>query len=106
MAMNEILMQTIAGATGILLGGFFFGGLWWTIQKGLASPRPALWFLGSLLVRMGVVLTGFYFVGRENWKNMVACLLGFILARLIVGRLTRPSRKRSKSETKEAVHAP
>ena len=36
---------------GALLGVFFFGGLWWTVQKGVASERPAFWFLGSLLVR-------------------------------------------------------
>ena len=36
---------------GLVLGGVFFGGLWWTVQKGFASPRPALWFLGSLLLR-------------------------------------------------------
>ena len=43
--------RSLAGA---LLGAFFFGGLWWTVQKGVASERPALWFLGSLLLRTGI----------------------------------------------------
>ena len=38
----------------LLLGAFFFGGLWWTVQKGVTSETPALWFLGSLLLRTGV----------------------------------------------------
>ena len=49
-----------AGAVGLVLGAVFFGGLWWTVRKGVASPRPALWFVGSMLLRTGVVLAGFY----------------------------------------------
>ena len=51
MTMNDILPLALALAAGLLLGAFFFGGLWWTVQKGVASERPALWFLGSLLLR-------------------------------------------------------
>ena len=47
---------------GALLGAFFFGGLWWTVQKGVTSEQPALWFLGSLLLRTvpdpGRILSG------------------------------------------------
>ncbi|WP_372661060.1 ATP synthase subunit I, partial [Hydrogenophaga sp.] len=57
----------------------------------LASPRPALWFLGSLLLRTGVALTGFYLVGGGHWQRLLACLVGFVLARLLVTRLTRAS---------------
>jgi F1F0 ATPase subunit 2 len=49
--MNEILNLILALVAGFLLGAFFFGGLWWTVQKGLSSRRPELWFLGSLLLR-------------------------------------------------------
>ena len=38
---------------GLVLGAIFFGGLWWTVRKGLSSQQPALWFLGSMLLRMG-----------------------------------------------------
>jgi F1F0 ATPase subunit 2 len=27
--------------TRVLLGVIFFGGLWWTVRKGLSSKRPA-----------------------------------------------------------------
>jgi uncharacterized membrane protein YfbV (UPF0208 family) len=31
-------------ATGIFLGALFFGGLWWTVRRGLTVANPALWF--------------------------------------------------------------
>ena len=86
----NVLCLALALAAGLLLGAIFFGGLWWTVRKGVSSTRPALWFLGSMLLRMGIVLAGFYFVGRRDWQRLVACLLGFIIARFIVMRLTRP----------------
>jgi len=104
--MNEMLILVLAWVAGGLLGALFFGGLWWTVRKGVSSPRPALWLLGSLLLRMSIVLAGFYFVGRGNWERFVACLLGFIIARFIVLRLTRTRIEEQNSTAKEASHAP
>lgn len=104
--MNETLILLVAAAAGAALGAIFFGGLWWTVRRGVSSPRPVLWFFGSLLLRMSVVLAGFYFVGQGSWKRLVACLLGFIIARFIVVRLTRTSIKPHNSTAKEASHAP
>jgi len=47
--MTETLGLMLALVTGISLGAMFFGSLWWTVQKGVSSKQPALWFLGSLL---------------------------------------------------------
>ena len=63
---NEILTGILALLAGAGLGAFFFGGLWWTVQKGLSSKRPALLFVGSLLLRSGVVLAGFYFMASDS----------------------------------------
>ena len=63
--MNETLILVLAWAAGGLLGAFFFGGLWWTVRKGASSQRPALWFFGSMLLRSGVVLIGFYLVAHR-----------------------------------------
>ena len=60
--MNEALILGFSWVAGVLLGAIFFGGLWWTIRKGMASQIPALWFSGSLLLRTGIALAGFYFV--------------------------------------------
>jgi len=91
--MNETLTLVIALVTGVLLGAMFFGGLWWTVHKGISSQRPAFWFLGSLLLRVSITLTGFYFIGHGHWERLLVCLLGFIIARLIVMRLTRAEEK-------------
>jgi F1F0 ATPase subunit 2 len=103
--MNDTLSLALAFATGVLLGAIFFGGLWWTVRKGLSSNQPALWFLGSLLLRSSLVLAGFYFVARGHWERVVVCLLGFVAARLIVTRLTRAAEKPAYWEP-EARHAP
>ncbi len=104
--MNEFFSVASASAAGLLLGVMFFGGLWWTVRAGVTSRRPALWFLGSLVLRMGIALSGFYFVGRDHWQPLVACLLGFITARLIVHRLTRPATAGQTRDSQVAGHAP
>lgn len=103
--MNEIVMPVLAGVAGLLLGALFFGGLWWTVNRGVASPYPALWFVGSLLVRMGVTLAGFYTVSGGRWERLVPCLLGFFAARFVVTWMTRPARADHNPSEREAGHA-
>ena len=89
--MNDMLASTLIGIAGIaggLLGLLFFGGLWWTVRRAIASPRPALWVAGSLLVRMASVAAGFIFVSAGDWRRALSCLLGFWAARWLVVRLT------------------
>ncbi len=88
--MSDTLALALTFLAGALLGVFFFGGLWWTVQKGVASETPALWFLGSLLLRTILVVAGFYLAAQGHWSRLAACLLGFLIARVIVvRRLTR-----------------
>ena len=103
--MNNFIIPAVALVAGLVLGTIFFGGLWWTVRKGVSSKHPALWFLSSMLVRMSIVLLGFYFVGRGDWQRLVACLVGFIIARFIVMRLTRTLIEPPQSTAKEASHA-
>ncbi|MES1998900.1 MAG: ATP synthase subunit I [Pseudomonadota bacterium] len=103
--MNEGLGLALALGAGVLLGGFFFGGLWWTVHKAISSRQPALWFLGSMLLRTGIVLPGFYFVSGGDWKRLLASLFGFIIARLVVTRLTRVAQQTAQL-AKKAAHAP
>ena len=104
--MNDFLFLAPALAAGLLLGAFFFGGLWWTVIKGVSSERPALWFFGSMLLRMSVTLAGFYSVGREDWERWLLCLLGFVLARLVVKWLTRPPGEARTRRAQETSYAP
>ena len=102
---NNSWSVLLALATGLLLGGMFFGGLWWTIKKGVSSRRPALWFLGSLSLRTSIVLVGFYLAGRTHWEGLLVCLLGFFMARLLLTRLARAA-ERPFHLPPEASHAP
>jgi len=104
--MNNFLLLALALVAGLVLGAIFFGGLWWTVRRGLSAKSPALWFLGSMLLRMSLVLAGFYFVGHGDWQRLVTCLTGFIIARFIVTRLTRTRIENLASIAKEASHAP
>jgi F1F0 ATPase subunit 2 len=103
--MNETLTLVPAWVAGGGLGGIFFGGLWWTVRNGVLSKQPALWFFGSLLMRMSVALAGFYFVAGGRWDRLLACLLGFVMARLVVTRLTRPPGESQSRPAQEASHA-
>jgi F1F0 ATPase subunit 2 len=87
--MNEALTLAVDLLAGILLGAFFFGGLWWTIRKGSPSQWSGLLFAGSLLLRMAVAVGGFYLVSHGDWRKLVACLAGFLLARIAITRLIR-----------------
>jgi len=106
MMMNEILALVLSWIAGGALGAFFFGCLWWTVKKSLASRQPAVWVFSSLLLRMGVTMTGFYFVAGTDWQRLLACLVGFIMARQIVTRLTRSPEESPARKPQEASHAP
>ena len=84
--MSDMPVLALAFIAGASLGAFFVGGLWWTVQKGVSSESPAIWFLGSALLRTGVVLAGFYLVAQAHWSRLAACLLGFVIARVVVVR--------------------
>ena len=104
--MNETLTLMLAWLAGGALGTMFFGGLWWTVRKGVASRQPALWFFGSLLLRMSLALAGFYGVSDGHWDRMLLCLLGFVMARPLVAWLTRASGQNPARPAKEPGHAP
>ena len=70
--MSDFLALALALLAGGLLGVFFFGGLWWTVQKGVTSegPRsgssaacccePGSFWLDSILFRRAI--------GRGSWR--------------------------------------
>ncbi|MHA4811401.1 N-ATPase subunit AtpR [Flavitalea flava] len=87
--MDETYYMILSFAGGILLGIIFFGGLWFTVKKVVASKMPALWILTSFILRISSTLFGFYFIGSSNWQRLLLCTIGFIIARSIVLRYTK-----------------
>ena len=108
--MNEmqtlVLILALALTAGVMLGAVFFGGLWWTVRKGALAKQPVFWFMGSLLLRMSIVLVGFYLVSGGQWERLSACLLGFICARFVIMRFTGPPVIPGNIDGKEADYAP
>lgn len=89
MASHEAIGMALALLAGMLLGTAFFAGLLWTVRRGLASPRPALWFGASMLARTALALGGFWLVGGADWRRLAACVAGFVLARMLFIRKIR-----------------
>jgi len=87
--MNEarLLLSLLIGGA---LGAVFFGGLCWTVYRAMSSRYLALWFLGSLVLRTGFVMAGFYLACGEDWQCWLAALLGFVVARIVFTRITNP----------------
>jgi F1F0 ATPase subunit 2 len=84
--MSPAAALAFALVSGLALGVFFFGGLWWTVRRGIVSGTPALWFSVSSLLRTAIALGGFYLVSNGQWQRLLACLSGFVLARVVVAR--------------------
>ena len=104
--MGETVGLIVAVIIGFALGGFFFGGLWWTVRRSLSVRRPALLFLASVVSRSTITVFGFYVVADGRWQQLAACLLGFLLARLMVMRMVGKPDEPIGAAARKASHAP
>lgn len=102
--MNSIFYMVISFCTGIGLGVFFFGGLWWTVKKMARSKMPAVWLFSSFIIRVGVTLLGIYLVAAGDWQKMILCLIGFVTARFMVIHFTKQYDEKQIQFKKEVSH--
>ncbi|MGZ4965412.1 MAG: N-ATPase subunit AtpR [Limisphaerales bacterium] len=82
--MIHFLNLVLALVIGFGAGLFFFGGLWWTVRKGVEQNKPAI-FLASFAVRMATIVA-IIFLFRRDWTALLVLLAGFTVARAIVTR--------------------
>lgn len=101
---SETINMVLAFVTGLALGTIFFGGLWLTVKKAVTAKIPALWIFSSFFVRISITMVGFYFVSSGNWKRLVICVAGFIIARFLVIHFTKSIDERQIQLKKEAEH--
>jgi F1F0 ATPase subunit 2 len=87
--MTEILYYILALVAGLALGTLFFGGLWFTVKKAVTAKVPAVWIIGGFIIRTSITLIGFYFVSLGSWQRLLMCLLGFVVARMLVMKFTK-----------------
>ena len=102
--MNEIVYIILAFIVGLLLGTIFFGGLWFTVRKLVTSKIPALWFLGSFILRISITLIGFYYISSGSWQRFLICVAGFITARYSVIYFTKSDNEKQVLLNKEVSH--
>ena len=98
--MTDAWSLAIAFAVCLGLGGFFFGGLWWTVQRIPTSSNPALLALGSLFSRIVLTVAGFYFVAvgtvtgtfvaDGDWRRLLSAVAGFLIVRQVMIQHIRP----------------
>lgn len=79
--------MSISFAAGVMLGVLFYGGLWITVRRLMVTRHPMAVTLGSLLLRMAVVLAGLLLVARGRWQNVLAALVGFAIGRVVVSKV-------------------
>lgn len=72
---------SLAFVAGLLLGLFYFGTLWLTVQRLARARRPGLWTLGGFFIRTGFTLLGFFVVMAGHWERAAACMVGFLVMR-------------------------
>ncbi len=104
--MNEAMMLGFSGIAGLLLGAIFFFGLWWTVQMSLVSTRPAPLIVCSFALRTAIALSGFYFVGHDHVERLLACVVGFVVARFIATWLMGPRIEHLRTHVASASDAP
>jgi len=88
------MMYVVAALAGILFGVIYFGGLWLTIQKMGEVDRPVLLLAGSFIIRLGLVLAGFYLVSNGRLEYLAVSLVAFFLTRFYFIRKIQPAAER------------
>jgi F1F0 ATPase subunit 2 len=79
-----VIGLVLAALAGVLLGAFYFVGLWLTIQNMDRFKNPAVLFGVSFLLRTLLVLAGFFFVSGGRIERLAACLVAFFITRQII----------------------
>ncbi len=96
--MTEWRQILLGVSAGLLMGLFFFGGLWLTVRRvTVPCRRPMLFVWTSFLTRGAVTALCFYALARwGGWVAILASLAGMMLVRSILSRAARPDSRRGR----------
>ena len=83
---EDLLLCCAALVWGLLLGLFYFGGLWLTVQRLPSVKHQALWMMTSFAMRNVLVAIALYPVIMRGWQLALICLGGFIIVRTLMSR--------------------
>ena len=93
--MTDAVHLLTALAAGMILGIVYFRGLWQTVLRLPDFKRPAWSMSWSFVARVGIVMSGFYFIMDGHLERLAMAMAGFILMRQTLvrrlGRFAEPS---------------
>lgn len=89
MASLDLRLLALSLAAGMLLGGLYLLGLWWTVRRVTETGRPGL-LVVSFAVRAALLLAALWYLAGFGPQSLIAALVGFLLMRWVVTRLAGP----------------
>jgi F1F0 ATPase subunit 2 len=90
MAMTPLPLLLLVLAAGFAVGLLFFASLWFTVRRLPHSVNPIPLLLISGLLRLLGALGAMALLAAGDWQRLLAALLGFVLARVLLVRLWGP----------------
>lgn len=84
--MNAAAAAGVGLLAGFVVGLVFFAALLWTTDRLVVSERPGVLLVSSTLVRMAVAGLAFVVIAQMGAAGLVAALVGFVAARVVVVR--------------------
>lgn len=101
--MENILILLVSLLVGAALGLAYFGTLWLTVRRLPSTRHPFAMAMVSVWGRLAVLLVAFYYVVRGgHWQRLVACLIGFVIARIVLLKRLGPTGKDGTPTQKDA----
>ena len=86
MSVSDWIILCLGFLSGIAIGVFYFGGIWFTVQNMTKVKSPRLWVLSSFVLRAVIVLAAFYGMLQYRWEFLAVALAGFMIARFYLVR--------------------
>jgi F1F0 ATPase subunit 2 len=97
----ELPHLLLAFVGGVAIGIFYFGGLWWTVERLPRAQKPALLATVSFLGRTFVSIFAFFLMMAGSWQRLLVSVLGFLVVRTFMVYRRRP--ERTASEVRKGV---
>ena len=84
----DIAHLVLAATAGLVFGAIYFASLWLTVSQFVTARRPALLLLGSVILRLGLLAVGLFWIMDGHWERLLACVIGFVVARRLARYVT------------------
>jgi len=91
---NEPLHLVTAFTIGLAFAALYLATLWVVVRRLPGAKHPGLLLLSSAVLRIVLLLAGWYWIADGSWEILLACLLGFLILRFAATRWLTAAAKR------------